>query len=108
MQKMTKRNRISKAIAQKHHAQKRARERYGIELNHNRYSQIIYDIQNDNAKFIRRQSHRVSIFSIEIEGKECVVVYDRLRKTLASFLPLEAKYEDIFKGNGHVPKAKIA
>ena len=35
----------------------------------------------------------------EYENKEVIVVYDKQRKTLASFLPIEAKHEDTFMGN---------
>lgn len=48
---------------------------------------------------VRKQSNRVSIFSMIFEEQEIVVVYDKERKNIASFLPLEAKEKDIFMGN---------
>lgn len=96
----------NKAHFQKIHAKRRALERYGFDLNNEKYNQIVRLIQRGEANFVRRQSLRVSIFSLFFEDKECVVVYDRFRKSLASFLPIEAKYEDTFKGNGHVPQGK--
>lgn len=88
-----------KAHAQNMHAKKRALERYGIDLNRHKRQEIINKIQDGIAILVRKQSHRIFIFSLKFEGQEVVVVYDRLRKTLASFLPLEAKLEDTFMGN---------
>lgn len=88
-----------KAEAQNRHAKRRALERYGIDLNRHKRQEIINKIHNGIAVLVRKQSHRVSIFSVKFEGQEVIVVYDKQRKTLASFLPLEAKYEDTFMGN---------
>lgn len=88
-----------KAQAQNRHAAQRALERYGIELNRHKRDQIIKMIQTGDAECVRKQSHRVSIFSVQFENQEVIVVYDKQRKTLASFLPIEAKHEDTFMGN---------
>lgn len=89
----------NKTEAQNKHAKQRALERYGIDLTRHKRQEIINKIQNGIAVLVRKQSHRVSIFSVKFEGQEVIVVYDRQRKTLASFLPIEAKYEDTFMGN---------
>lgn len=88
-----------KSSAQARHATKRALERYGIELTREKREKIVRMIQGGQASIVRRQSHRVSIFSLIFEEKEVVIVYDKQRKSLASFLPLEAKDENIFAGN---------
>lgn len=88
-----------KSEAQNRHAKRRAMERYGIDLNRHKRLEMVHMIQNGKAECVRKQSHRVSIFSLQYEGKEVIVVYDRQRKTLASFLPIEAKFEDTFMGN---------
>jgi hypothetical protein len=88
-----------KSEAQNRHAKRRAMERYGIDLNRHKRLEMIHMIQSGQAECVRKQSHRVTIFSLQYEGKEVIVVYDRQRKTLASFLPIEAKLEDTFMGN---------
>lgn len=89
----------TKTEAQNKHAKQRAMERYGIDLNRHKREQIIRMIQNGQAECVRKQSLRVSIFSVQFEDKEVIVVYDKQRKTLASFLPIEAKFEDTFMDN---------
>jgi phage FluMu gp28-like protein len=89
----------NKAEGQNKHAKQRAMERYGIDLNRHKRLEIVHMIQHGKATCVRKQSHRVSIFSLQYENQEIVVVYDKQRKTLASFLPLEAKEEDTFMGN---------
>src|SRR5689334_7388305 len=91
--------RNTKKYAQIKHATQRALERYGIELTQHKRETMIKMIQTGNATLVRKQSHRVSIFSLIFEEKEVVIVYDKERKSIASFLPLEAKKEDIFMGN---------
>lgn len=81
------------------HATQRALERYGIELTQHKRETMIKMIQTGKAKIVRKQSHRVSIFSLIFEEKEVIVVYDKERKNIASFLPLEAKEKDTFMGN---------
>lgn len=93
---MAKKN---KAEAQNRHAKRRAMERYEIDLNRHKRLEIVHMIQTGKAQLVRKQSHRVTIFSLQYEGKEVVVVYDGQRKTLATFLPIEAKFEDTFMGN---------
>lgn len=86
----------TKTKCQIKHAKRRAAERYDLEITENDLNRIIKSIQNGEGQLIRRQSHRVSIWSVICQTKECVVVYDKLRKNIASFLPLEAKYIDIY------------
>lgn len=94
---MSKKN--DKKHAQTRHAARRALERYGIEFTQHKREKMIKMIQTGEAQVVRKQSHRVTIFSLIFEEKEVVVVYDKERKNIASFLPLEAKDEDIFMGN---------
>ena len=83
----------SKAKNQKKHSKRRAAERYDLELHQDAEASIIRAIQGGEAKFIRRQSYRVSIFEVEHEGRTLPVVYDRKRKTIATILPKEALSE---------------
>lgn len=80
--------RRDKASCQRIHAKRRALQRFAIDLDYAKQDQIIQMIQKGKAKFISRDSIRVSIFAVEFEGKLLKVVYDADRKTLASVLPM--------------------
>lgn len=80
-----------KAKTQRIHARKRALQRYNIDINRNDIEEIIKKINSGEAKFIEKQSLRVSIWFVEIKGKKVKVVYDKLRKTIASFLPIKER-----------------
>lgn len=81
---------MTKTEAQWRHANRRALERFGVSLSHETNRRIIKEIQTGKARHVRKQSHRVSLFETELAGQPCVVVYDRLRKTIASVLFSEA------------------
>lgn len=90
-----------KKEAQTKHAKRRAMERYEIDFTQHKRETMIKQIERGEGKFLRKQSHRVSIFAMICDGKEVVVVYDKERNNIASFLPIEAKDENshIFMGN---------
>lgn len=96
-----KNNKNSKKDAQTKHARQRAMERYEIDFTQNKRETMIGQINRGEGRFLRKQSHRVSIFAMICDGKEVVVVYDKERNNIASFLPLEAKDENshVFMGN---------
>jgi len=79
----------TKKHAQRVHAVRRAAERYGLSMNHRKLRILVDDIQKGRGEFVRRQSHRVSIWRIDVEGHSVRVVYDKLRKTIVTFLPPE-------------------
>jgi hypothetical protein len=79
-----------KARQQKKHALRRAAERYDLWLTGEEYDAIIRQIQQGECQLIAKQSLRVSIFRVVYNGQPLKVVYDRQRKTIASFLPIEA------------------
>lgn len=66
------------------HLKERARERLGIELNRDARRALVADIQQGRAAFLRRQSNRVTLWSLTINGVGCVGVYDKQRKTLVT------------------------
>jgi hypothetical protein len=80
-----------KKVAQRRHAKRRAAERYGLELNRHDMRTLVEQIQHGDAEFIERQSLRVSVWWVTVGGKRCRVVYDRLRKTIVTFLPEEPR-----------------
>lgn len=96
-----KNNKNSKKEAQTKHARQRAMERYEIDFTQNKRETMLKQIERGEGRFLRKQSHRVSIFLMVCDNKEVVVVYDKERNNIASFLPIEAKNEDshVFMGN---------
>lgn len=81
---------MSKAKAQRRHAQRRARGRYGVHLNRADLDAMVRQIQAGKATFLRRQSGRVSLFAVDMQGLRVPVVYDRKRKTIVTVLPIVA------------------
>ena len=90
--------RIPKSDAEYLHFQKRLHERYGLAFSHKAHREIAAHINTGAAKFVRRDTTRVSIFSVPItvspellalnanrqiaEGECIVVAYDRQRRQL--------------------------
>ena len=62
---MYNRRRGSKKKAQERHALKRGFERVGAHIQRRDLTKLVSIIQNGGAKFIDKQSNRVSIFEIE-------------------------------------------
>jgi hypothetical protein len=81
---------FTKADAQIYHALQRAKERYSINLSIDDYLDLVRQIQNGEAKFVERQSNRVTLFEIQIKNFAVVVVYDKKRHVIVTFLPPEA------------------
>ena len=77
----------SKQKAQRAHAKRRAKLRYGLDFTKKVRRTFTDKIQNNQAKFLYRQSRRVSIFQINHETKSYTVVYDSLRGEIVTFLP---------------------
>lgn len=47
-------------------------------------------IQEGKAKLVRKESNRVGVFEVTLEGALVQVVYDKERKTIVTVLPLVA------------------
>lgn len=56
------------------------------------YGELCNRIQNqdDGCVFLEKQSNRVSMFAVKVEGEWVPVIYDKARHSIATFLPLEA------------------
>jgi hypothetical protein len=80
----------SKAEKQRRHARRRAFERYALDLHQDAQASIVRAIEGGEARFISRQSQRVSVWEVKHEGRRLPVVYDRKRKTIVTVLPQEA------------------
>lgn len=76
----------TKAEQQIRHCSRRFCERFGIYLDNNTQHKIIQQIQKGKAKFVERQSLRITVFEIEIEGELVKIVYDKIRKTIVTAL----------------------
>ena len=82
-----------KATRQRAHAKRRALERYGLDINRRRMKEIVVLLQAGLAEFLERQSCRISLWKMNIDGVDVRVVYDNKRKTIVSFLPLEDQWK---------------
>lgn len=77
---------VTKAKCQARHAARRSLERYGFEINQ---AAAIQKIQAGKARFIERQSLRITLWEVEAAGKRVKVVYDSKRKTIVTALPAD-------------------
>jgi hypothetical protein len=80
---------MSKAAAQRKHAKRRAFERLGLDVGQRTLDAMVSDIQSGNAKFLRRQSLRITVWKVECQERPCAAVYDKDRKTIVTVMPLE-------------------
>ena len=86
----------SKTVAQRIHAKRRGFERYGIVLNQQSYWTLALTIRNssngktNNARFVDRQSNRVTRWFVKHQSRWFPVVYDSKRKTIVTVLPEES------------------
>jgi hypothetical protein len=83
---------LSKAASEFRHAQRRAKERYGIELNKDRYMQLCTQVKDGKGQYLGKQSLRLSVWRIDAQddsGKAVrpVVIYDKQRHRIVTFLP---------------------
>lgn len=84
---------IPKKQAQYLHFKQRLAERYGIVINRYKYKQLCSAVGGKGTRFLTRQSRRVSIFLMDIDGLQIPVVWDAYRGRLVSALPPEAQKE---------------
>lgn len=77
------------------HAKKRAAERYGLVLNRREYMEVVNLIQDGKAQFMYRTSNRLAVFSLTYMETDVVVVYDKQRKTVVTFLPKECLQQEV-------------
>lgn len=89
-------SRGSKAKAQQRHARRRARERFGIEFTQQVEEDVVKRIQAGEATLARKQSNRVSVFFLDIQGQEMAVVYDKQRKTVVTLFTAEMERANDF------------
>jgi hypothetical protein len=85
---LSKKQAKTKTQNQKAHAKDAFKERFGEDMNKERYNQFVGYIQKltntDNVKvtFLKKSTNRVSAYLIEEDGKEYKCLYDKQRKTI--------------------------
>jgi predicted RNA-binding protein associated with RNAse of E/G family len=77
---------MSKNKAQREHARRRFRERFGVSFDRNKAHEFVKIIQRGAARFVERQSCRVTVFDVPYEGATYRVVYDKQRKNVVTVL----------------------
>lgn len=75
-----------KAISQRIHAFRRAKERLGSVLTDDYYNKLILRIQTNKTECVQRQSNTRTLHRVHIHGKETIAVYDSKHKTVVTFL----------------------
>jgi len=76
----------TKRQAEAAHAKRRALQRFGLTLNSDQLQALSRMIRAGRSECIERESNRVSVHRLEWQGCVVVVVYDRLRKQIVTFL----------------------
>ena len=74
---------------QRQHAWKRLLQRFGLAVHLTELDQMVEDIQAGKFRLLQRQSRRVSVFAVTVEGHDIAAVYDRERHAVITFLPLK-------------------
>lgn len=83
------RKRGSKRKAQFRHCLRRALERFGLRLTENDIWDIRAMIEAGQSRCVHKQSLRVSHHLLEYHDIELIVVYDKIRKMVVTFLRVE-------------------
>lgn len=85
-----------KADAQRRHAYSRGLLRYDIELTDELHKRLVRAVQRNETTPVEKQSNRVSVHELDIDGEPVRFVYDRLRKTVVTFLHRDpSKYLEV-------------
>jgi hypothetical protein len=77
----------SKRENQIRHARKRARQRFGLNATH--IEEIEERIRNQECRLLERQSSIRTVWYVEIEELEIVVIYDSRRNVAVTLIPYE-------------------
>lgn len=80
----------SKRRAERDHAKRRARQRYKLLVNKLDLESLVTDIQNNNGEFVYKSSNRATVWKLVCKGKNVLVVYDKLRAQIVTFLPFDS------------------
>ena len=74
------------------HVRRKFWERFGIKFTRETERGIKKAISTNKARFIERQSNRISVFEVEIEGTAAKVIYDKVRHCVVTAWPLNSVF----------------
>ena len=77
---------MTKKKAQFRHAQRRAKQRYGLNLTASTYNAIKNRIVTNRSVPVKRKSSRITIHLVDYGDSTYKVVYDSLRHSIVTFL----------------------
>jgi energy-coupling factor transporter ATP-binding protein EcfA2 len=73
------------------HTQKRALERFNIEISKNDIAIMIEQIKSGKSEPVKKVSNRVTKHIVVIRDKRMLVIYDKIRKSIATCMPEDWK-----------------
>jgi hypothetical protein len=76
-----------KAVNQIIHACRRANERYGLLVPQDRNRELVRMIQHHEGRCVGRNTCRLSVWELAVDGVLCRVLYDSHRKNVVTFMP---------------------
>lgn len=77
---------MSKATAQRRHAKRRLAERFGVEASNRDLAEWVAAIRLGRARFVERQSLRVTVWDVDHNGRTIRLVYDKHRGEIVTAL----------------------
>jgi hypothetical protein len=78
-----------KSLSEYIHASKRAKERYDLELTPELENRFVNKIKKGRGEFVKRYSTNRTEWRLLHEGFYYRVIYDKLRKRIVTFLPIQ-------------------
>lgn len=82
-----------KRHCQVEHAARRMKERFGVPMTQFLRDSIVHCINSRDCRLVSKQSHRVSVYDVDLFGLPLRVVFDKYRRTIASILTREMDCE---------------
>ena len=95
--------RLSKHKAERMHAMRRFSERMGFGLSKEGYDDLVRQVQEGKAQFVCKQSNRVTVFRLRMDGKPVRIAYDKQRHQIVTFMPEEAEGIDVMPHPNEIP-----
>lgn len=83
--------REGKATSLKFHAQKRFQERFGETISGRELRELATHIRRNGFKRVGKLTLRQVVFQGVVKGHDTNIVYDKIRKCVVTFLPLDYK-----------------
>jgi len=80
---------FEKIDGQRIHACRQFKHRFGVDISLDQYVDCKDQIVSGEAEFLGKRTNRISFFSVKVGEFEPVAVYDRRRRSIASFLTQE-------------------